>query len=52
MPDLSKYRKFAVALVGVAAVLVAQLFPQYTEELAVVVSILTALGVYAVPNET
>ncbi len=53
MPDLSRYRKFVAALIGSAAVLLTIWAPgnaQLHSVLATVVSVATALGVYAVPN--
>lgn len=48
--NLAKYRKFLVALIG-AAVSVASVMFTDTTWLPPVVSLLTALGVYQVPNK-
>lgn len=51
MPDLSKYRKLVTALVGFALVAANAFFPgEYQAQISAVISLLTAIGVYAVPN--
>lgn len=52
MPDLSKYRKAITAVLGAAAILVSAFFPEYQPQLASVIAIATALGVYVVSNRT
>lgn len=49
--DLKRYSKAITAVVGAALILVNAFFPgQYDEQIAVVLAVLTALGVYLVPN--
>lgn len=50
MSNLSKYRKFIVALVG-AGVLFLQLMGQDNDLISTVIAVATALGVYQVPND-
>ena len=51
LPDLSKYRKTVTAVVGAALILAASFFPgRYNDQIQVVIAVLTALGVYQVPN--
>lgn len=51
MPDLSKYRKTVTAVVGAVLILAAQFAPgEYASQITVALSLLTALGVYNVPN--
>lgn len=52
MPDLSRYRKGITAAVGFALVALNAFFPgKYDEQIAAAISLLTAIGVYAIPNE-
>lgn len=51
MPDLSKYRKAITAVLGAAAIIVSAFFPDYQPQLAAVIAVATALGVYAVSNK-
>lgn len=48
--DLSRYRKFAVALAGAAVIIVTTLWAD-SPWATVVVAIAAALGVYQVPNQ-
>lgn len=51
MLDLSRYRKAVTAVVGAALILVSAFAPgRYDSEIATVLAVLTAVGVYAVPN--
>lgn len=51
MPDLSKYRKTVTAAIGLALVLLAQYAPgQWQPQIQAVLSVATAVGIYAVPN--
>ena len=50
MDWFSKYRKFFVALLGAAVQVVVQQFPDQ-EWVQVIVAVLTAIGVYQVPND-
>ena len=51
MIDLGKYRKTVVAIVGAVMVSLTLLLPaQYKPILTPIAAVLTALGVYGVPN--
>ena len=51
MPDLSKYRKAVTAVVGAVLILAAAFAPgKYDEWIQVAIGLLTAIGVYEVPN--
>jgi len=47
---LGKYRKFIVAAVGAAVLIIGQVWGPGSSLYTTVVSVLTALGVYGVPN--
>ena len=49
--NLSRYNKFIVALLGAAVLFAQQYFGSDTDWVATVISVLTALGVYQVPNK-
>lgn len=52
MVDLKKYSKTITAVVGAVLILISAFAPgKYDSEIATVLAVLTALGVYAVPNE-
>lgn len=42
--------KMWAAVVGATCIAIAQAFPEYASYASVVIAVLTALGVYAVPN--
>ena len=48
---MAKYQKFFAALAGVAVLAATELLGADSAWVAVVVSVLTALGVYAAPNK-
>jgi len=53
MPDLTPYRKLVTALVGAAVLICVQLgWDDANDVIVTLVPLLTALGVYAVPNRT
>jgi hypothetical protein len=47
---VAKYRKFIVALVGAAVLIAGAALGEQSEEYQAIVTVLTSLGVYAVPN--
>ena len=50
--NLSKYSKALVAVLGAISVALADGFIDASEGITVVLALLTALGVYAVPNKS
>lgn len=46
----SQKAKMWAAVVGATCIAIAQAFPEYASYASVVIAVLTALGVYAVPN--
>lgn len=47
---MQKYAKAIVAICGAVCVAVAQQFPEYGPQAAVIAAFITAVGVYLVPN--
>lgn len=52
MADLSQYRKGVTAVVGAVLIILSAFFPgRYDSIVQSALAVLTALGVYAIPNE-
>lgn len=50
MPSLGKYRKAIVALIGAAVIAIGIWRGETSPEFQIIVSVLTAAGVYGAPN--